>query len=341
MNIHQWKKQLRRFNKFSDLDERLKKEWNDNTLSNMHRFNKKSSIWATDYRYHGDNEKAAILVGASPCLEKDVLKLKERDENFVIICANSALRFLLKHDIRPEYCICLDSDHLDIPQHLDCDSTGITLLASSAVCEKALNDWKGPIYYMAYYSIDPKIRGKLRYRLGKRMMCGGNSISQALYVSTILWDCHTVIFVGNEFCFDINYYADKDAAKQEKIDTVVSVVDSMGRQRWTLGALYMYSTWIDRFCSQLTPPGIFIDTSFGLIGKDSPGIYKMDLSQALSIVKESFRMKKELNSRGIVQHEQLSELFPVKENVHDKSEVLRYNVHQQQAELLRVARGRV
>jgi len=280
-----------------------------------------------------------VLVGASPCLKDDVKYLKNLGDNFCIICANSSLRFLLSNGIRPDYCICLDSDDVDIPQHLDCDSKGITLLASSVVCKKALDNWKGEIYFMPYYSVPEKLRSKLRHRLGRSVFCGGNSMTQALYVASVVFGSKTVMFVANEYCFDAvkDYYADKTAAKQEPLNTIYPCVDYKGRERWTLPALYNYVIWTEKVCNDLTPPGFFIDTSYGLLGKDCRSIHVMPISEAVKKVKEAFEIKVRLNSAKNERQRKkiIKEITPKR----DKSEVQYYNVFEHRERLLQLARG--
>ena len=339
MNIHQWKGQIRRFNEAFAKHKIIHKQWNENTRANIKRFHHSNSIWNLEWKYYGGNEKAMILVGASPCLREDVHKLKEIDEHFCIVCANSSLKFLLKNGVKPDYVICLDSDHIDIPQHLDVNSEGITLLASTAVCPKALDNWKGPIYYMPYYSVNNKLKQRMRDRLGKGIPGGGNSMTQAFYVVSIIFGSKTVIFVANEYCFDDvkNYYADKKTAKQELLPTIYPVTDVKGRQRWTLPAHYNYVIWQEKVCNDLTPPGFFIDTSFGLLGKDCKNIHVMELSQAIKKVKRAFRTRDRLNAAKTDEEKTkiLTGLLPKNE----PSQVYNYNVFEHRERLLQLARS--
>jgi hypothetical protein len=339
MNIHQWKKQIRNFNKEFAKHKQIRKEWNRNVHANMERFHKSNSIWNLQFKYYGPDEKAMVLVGSSPCLRDDVHKLKDLDENFCIVCANSSLKFLLKNGIKPNYCICLDSDLVDIPQHLDCDNKDITLLASSSVCPEALNNWKGPIYYVPYYSIDNKYKPQLRARLGKAVCGGGNSITEAFYIVSVIFGSKTVIFVGNEYCFDDvkNYYADRKTAKQEKLTTIYPAIDVLGRERWTLPAHYNYVIWQEKVCSDLSPPGYFIDTSFGLLGKDCKAIHVMELSKAIKKVKWSFDVKKKLNSAKTEQ----KKMKIIKDIMGDyePSQVYRYNVQEHRERFLQLVRS--
>ena len=311
-------------------------QWNERTEENMPRFNKENSVWQLDFRYYGKDEKAMVLVGSSPCLKKDVEKLKDMDDNFIIVCANSSAKFLLKNGVRPDYVVCVDSDDIDIPQHLDIDED-IPLLASTVVCKQALDNWKGPIYFMPYYAVTKQLRRKLHRRLGKMVPSGGNCITSAFYVVSVIFGSKTVVFVGNEYCFDSvkDYYADNKTAKQEKLETIFPVTDVLGRDRWTLPAHHNYAIWTEKMCSDLLQ-GYFIDTSFGLLGKDCKNINTMDLSDAISRVKWSFDMKKKLNNS--TKKEKISMIKELR-GEDEQSEVYRYDVSKYRERVLQLARG--
>jgi len=339
MNFHQWKDQIKSFNSAFEKHTEVRDQWEENTIANMHRFKKENSIWALEWSYYKEKEKGMLLVGASPCLKRDVEKLKEIDENFCIVAANSSLKFLLKNGITPDYCLCLDSDKIDIPQHLDIDTDQVTLLASTAVDPGALDNWKGPIYYMPYYSVTKPLRKKLYRRLGKSVPGGGNSMTQAFYVVSIIFGSKTVIFVANEYCFDSrkDYYADKEAAKQEKLKILYPAVDVIGRKRWTLPAHYNYVIWQEKVCNDLCPPGFFIDTSFGLLGKDCKSIHIMDLLDAIKEVSKAFVTRDRLNSAKTDKARQ--KIIKEVRIEPEKSDVYRYNLHEQREKMLHFARS--
>jgi hypothetical protein len=322
------------------MNDALHQLWNKRTKDNLHRFNKKNSIWTLDWKYYRENEKAMVIVGASPSLLNDVGKLKELDDNFIILCANSSLKFLLKNNIKPHYVVCVDADGKDIPKHLDIeDSKDITLLASTVVCGEALDKWKGPIYYMPYYSIKKELRSKVRSRLGRAVPSGGNSITSAFYVASIIFGSRTVIFVGNEYCFDKvkQYYADPNAAKQEKLKTIFPVTDVLGRQRWTLPAHYNYAVWTQQMCDNLSPQGHFIDSSFGILGRDCKSIHVMYLDEAIKKVKWSFRMRDELNK--VKSKEEKSKIIERITGKHESNKVYRYNVSEHIGRILQLNRS--
>jgi len=334
MNIHQWRTHIKKFNEPFEDNKEIQKEWAVNAEQNIPRFNKENSIINLEFKYYMEQEKAIVLVGSSPCLKEDVKKLKELDDNFRIICANSALRYLLKHGVRPHYVISLDSDKIDIPQHLDCDSEGITLLASAITSPVALDKWKGPIFYMCYESkyIDKNVMRRMKRRLGPAHITGGNSMSTAFYIATGIMQAKTVIFVAHEYCFDKkDYYADKTAAKQEVIGTTVGVIDIKGRQRYTQSSLFSYAIWTEKAISDLSYAGFFIDTSYGIMGRNCKELKHMELSEAIDLVKKAFQTKNVLNKSKKTKKEILKELVP-----HEQSEVLRYDMHEQRERFLRL-----
>lgn len=340
MNYYQWRRQIKTFNSSFSKDDELHRQWNDNSLENIHRFNKENSIWNLEFKYYGKDEKAMVLVGSSPCLAKDVEKLKELDDNFIIVCANSVLKFLIEHGVRPHYVICVDADEVDIPKHLDIkDSKDITLLASTVVCKEALDKWKGQIYFLPYYAVRNSIGRKIRNRLGKGVPSGGNSITSAFYTVSIIFGSRTVIFVGNEYCFDKvrDYYADRNAAKQEKLKTIFPIKDVLGRDRWTLPAHYNYAMWTEKVCTDLSPKGYFIDTSFGLLGQDKSCIHVFELSDAIKRVKWSFEMKKKVNSARSKQARM--KIIDKIKGKDEPSQVYHYNVSEHRERLLQLARS--
>jgi hypothetical protein len=339
MNIHQWQNQVKKFNLDFDQDPSTREQWNENIKANLPRFKKELSIWNLEWLFY-KKEKAMVVVGASPSLKKDVEKLKKLDDRFCIICANSSLKYLINHGVIPDYCISIDSDDIDIPQHLDIDRDDVTLLASTVTCGEALDKWKGPIYYVPYYSVDKDIKAKVKRILGKGVPSGGNSMTEAMYIGTMIFGSRTLMFVGCEYCFDSvkDYYADDEASKQEKMLIRYPIVDVLGKDRWTQPAHFLYSQWTEKIAADLSPPGYFIDTSFGILGRDRGSVIKvMELSEAIAIVKRALDDAKRLNEAKTDKAKQkiLKELTPKDDN--DK--VHRYNLQEHRERILQFARS--
>jgi len=339
LNIHQWKGNIKRFNKEFGKNTEIRDQWKKHCAENMPRFKKENSLWQLEDKYLGTKEKAMVLVGAGPSLKDNIENLKDLDDNFCIVCANSSLKYLLRNGIVPTFCIALDSDDIDIPQHLDVDTDQVTLIASSSVAPVALDAWNGPIYYLPYYSVGKKLGIKMRRRLGRGVPGGGNSMTQAFVIVTILFGSRTVIFVGNEYCFDSKkkYYADQTLFKQETLRRLFPSTDVLGRERWTTPGHYNYVIWQEKACSDLSPPGFFIDTSFGLLGRDCDQIHIHTMSDAIKMVKTAFKQRDMVNAaKG--EKERIKIIKEILPDEPIKSDVYRYDVFEQRESMLRLAR---
>ena len=262
--------------------------WSENTRRNLPRIKKKDSMYSYTNLYGGDNEKAIVLVGASPSLKDDVEKLKELDDNFVIIAANSALKFLIKHGIKPEYVIAIDGDKTNLVDHLDCDNKDMTLITSNAVAPEIFDVWDGKVIWTPYYSIDKELKSKVRYRLGKKISIGGNAMTTAAIVAYSIFHANIIIFVGNECCYDEQYYVDKKSKWEDGDKMVFKVHDSKGRERYTNLPLHLYAQWLEKMAHEAKDCNM-IDASFGILGaEENSGFHNVELSDIIQQVKDSF-----------------------------------------------------
>lgn len=290
----QWKTLMRGFNESCILPT---KEWNHNTKVNLKRFHASNSIWKLCGSFLPPADKTAVVVGTSPCLNRDAEKLKECDDDFRIFCVNSSLKFLLKKGINPHFVVVLDSDEGDIYKHLDVDSKNLTLIASNIVSPKVLANWKGKIWYLPYYGMKKSLHQKVRNRLGKGIPVGGNAFGTTVSMVVQLFGSRIVILVGSECCYDKLYYPSKDIARENNaIPTEFFIKDINGKERVTTTALHTYKLWIERFAKETAPYIKIIDTSEGILGKrdEDSKIYIYELSEIIGKVKEAAKKKKEI-----------------------------------------------
>jgi hypothetical protein len=87
----------------------------------------------------------------------------------------------------------------------------------------------------------------------------------------------------------------------------------------------------------MSPPGYFIDTSFGLLGRDGDAIHVMELSKAIAMVKKSFMDRDRLNQAKTEEEKLrvLKEWIPKNE----PSKVYRYNLSEHRERMLQLARS--
>lgn len=292
MNDDQWKGVINFLNEKFDEHGLFRKAWSAQTEANLPLIKKENSLRAATEHMLLDKERAVVIVGASPRLKEDVEKLKALDENFVLVCANSAVKYLLDHGIRPDYVISIDADDVIAKRDLDFDSTGLTLITSNASSHDVIKAWKGKILWTPYYGIDKELRPKVRRLLGKVTPMGGNTFTSAVSIAYDIWDARIFIFVANEMCYDKQYYAHKKSKWERKNVHHFPIKDVSGRERYTNIPLFQYKIWLEKFVT-LVENCTVIDTSFGIFGTDCETITHMELEKAIPYVKDAFMMVKD------------------------------------------------
>lgn len=297
----QWRNSIEAFNNGCCVPEN---EWDDNTAANLHRLNKDNSVWNFERAFVSPNDKAVVIVGASPCLERDVETLKKcGKKDFAIFCVNSALKFLLAHDVKPDYVVALDSDDHDIHEHLDVDSKDLTLIASNVLSPRVLDDWKGKIWFFPYLGMpDKKLRPKVTRRLGKSIPVGGNTLNTTISMAVNIFGARILILVASECCYDKHYYVQKDIARNNNKVTEFYTVDVDGNRRVTTTALFTYKIWLEGMAAHIHPHIKIIDTSFGILGKrdDKSAIYVYPLEEIIAKVKQAANKKRRVNADPVL-----------------------------------------
>jgi hypothetical protein len=289
----QWKSAIKAFNDNASVPE---EEWEINTRANMDRLHKNNSVWTMKDKFLQPNDKAVIIVGTSPCLKRDVKKLKglNRDD-FCIVCVNSALKFIMDRGIIPDYVVAFDSDEEDVFAHLDVDSSGLTLIASNILAPKVLDAWKGEILYLPYFAVkDKKLKRQVRNRLGKMIPIGGNALCTFVATAIQVWGARIIILVGNECCYKKDYYPYKTIARNNPVAPEFNMKDINGNKRVTTTALYTYKLWLEQLAVAMSPAVKIIDTSEGLLGAGKSYIYTYELSEIISLVKDATKKKREI-----------------------------------------------
>jgi len=290
----QWESAIKGFNNYSCVPE---EEWEQNTEANMPRLHRSNSLWNLEGLFDPPKDKAVIVIGASPILNRDVAKLKGLDrEDFCIVCVNSALKLVMKAGVKPDFVICIDSDEEDIMQHLDVDSTGIQLITCNSISPKVLDAWKGPVWFFPYLSVSVQLRKKLKNRLGWTIPTGGNALGTMIAIAVKVFHARIIVLVASECCYTKDYYPSKNIPRNNKQPVEFYETDINGCKRLTTQALHTYKIWIERLAIEVHPVVKVIDTSEGLMGKrdEKSYIYTYELSEIINKIKEASDKKREL-----------------------------------------------
>lgn len=264
--------------------------WSECTRKNLPLIKKENSVLNYHDLYTGDNEKVMVIVGASPSLKKDIEHLKNLSDQYIIMVSNSAAKILIDNGIMPHYVISIDGDDIIARRDLNFDSSNMTLITTNASSHKVITRWKGKILWAACYAIDQSLKRKVRQLLGRRIPMGGNTSSFATSLAFEVFGARMFIFVGNEYCYDNQYYCHKRSKWEDKGVTHFRTQDVLGRERLTNIPLFQYKMWIEKMVDQLSFC-TFIDTSYGMLGTDSKKLQLMSLPDAIKFIDNSFAMK--------------------------------------------------
>ena len=239
----------------------LESKWYDNYSKN------KSSIQPAKQRNDG---RVAILVGASPGINKNYEVLKNIDDNFVIISSLPAAKFLVDNDIIPDFVFAVDAAYHNLDD-LDFDHSGTTLVTSPFVMPEILNAWTGKAE--TYLLGGGKgFNETIIEDWGKHDIGGGNVISAAYLWAYKYLQCRHFIVMGVSLCFYKDYYFDGRKKPNETPDEYngwYNAVDIYGEVVSTTPTLTMYKTWFETYVKHINEHGggSFINsTEDGILG---------------------------------------------------------------------------
>ena len=289
MNEYQFRNTVQFLNdKFEESNPR--EWWSEQTRRNLPLITKDKSAWNFIDLYTGENEKVIVIVGASPSLKDNIEYLKQLDDKYIIMVSNSAAKILLDNGIKPHYVISIDAADIIAKRDLDFDTSGMTLITSNASSNKVVKKWKGDIIWASCYAIESSLKPKVRRLLGRRVPMGGNTSSFATSLAYEVFGARMFIFVGNEYCYDEQYYCHRRSQWEKKSVTHFRCKDVLGRERFTNIPLYQYKMWIEKMITEV-PFCTFIDTSYGILGTDCEKLKIMDLPDAMRFIDSAFGAK--------------------------------------------------
>ena len=218
--------------------------------------------------------RITILVGGSPAIEKNWEALKDLEDDFILVCCTTSLRFLLDHDLKPDYCVLVDAGE-HIVHDFDCDTTGITLITSPFASPKALAAWDGDIKFYLLgggkeYNelIKEDWKGQADIDIG-----GGNVLSTAYLWAYKYLGCRHFIVCGMSLCWYDDYYLtgrEHGDAGQDSSAGKFFALDMNYKIANCTPVLWMYKTWLETYVKYAHKPeyaGSFINaTEDGILG---------------------------------------------------------------------------
>ena len=290
------------FGNKNDEEVGLPEIWRENGHKNIKWLDKnKDRIIGSIYDLPDFKDKAVIIVGASPVLNKSWEMLKDADDNFIIVATNSSAKYLVDRDIIPDYVIAIDGRAGEWTLDLGEKCKDVVGIFSACVCPQVLDDWPGKIMIVPYGVKDRSLKGKIERRWGKGIVSGGNSFNSVFAIFAFHTKAKIFLFAGNELSFKKQYYADRKSPNDEQAYFFTKNI--YGEKVRTFIPLFEYKVWLENIMAQLYPEYHFCNCSEGILGVDVDGellhfINHKPLDIAIAEVKEALSFQKEdLNTK--------------------------------------------
>ncbi len=282
-------------------------KWNDNLRENRELF--KTTGWATENLQGKHKGKTAIIMGASPAIQKQVETLRQlNDDNDFVLCGiSSNLEYLLNNGIKPKYIITVDGDvsQGEFFETIDMDKTkDIVLIANLFAYPPMLKKWKGPLYFLALQTADKKFERKQRKWFGLEngigsgfpsLMAQFNIIAAVAY---LIFECKILVFVGHELSFKdegAKYYVDREDLRDK--EERYPYGDIYGNIVHTTPSLLAVKFPLEGFLEVLSKAGWFFNcTEAGIFGitkrfldRHVPWIHQLTLKNGIAQARHIMR----------------------------------------------------
>lgn len=290
--------------------------------------NLKHIVEATPINYFKNEfkNKPAIVVSAGPSLEKNVHKLKEVQNNFIIITGARSLSTLIKNHIIPDFICMIDPGDINYRFIEDYLEHKIPLIFYEYTSYKAMNLHKGnKILFSGSFLTDCI----LEYNVEN--LPSGGSVAHNCTSFAAHMGCNPITFIGQDFAYTgEKFHADSSAFKEDnKVDNkidFIEVEDVFGDLVKTDQKLNLYKTNMEDIIKNYKDI-TFINSTEG--GSNMKGTIVQPLNKTIEEYgKEKIEKKKIksiLNHPPIVKKEKiikyLEESQKVLKEIYKKSEI--------------------
>ncbi|MGN0438107.1 MAG: motility associated factor glycosyltransferase family protein [Lachnospiraceae bacterium] len=222
----------------------------------------------------------AIIVSAGPSLEKNIEQLKYAKNKAIILCVDSAVKFLLNNDIVPDFLVCVDPKK---PlNRFDNRMKDIPMVCSPDMNYKVLDLLEGCKVIFASGDNDyiSEFYSKADHKL-ERLRSGG-SVATFTFSLCRYWGFRTIILVGQDLALTNKqmYAGGNQLLNHEKKEELIPVEDINGDIIYSPRDYYLYLQWFEqeiRIHNELT----VIDSTEG--GAKISGTKILPLSESLKM----------------------------------------------------------
>ncbi|PKQ75052.1 motility accessory factor Maf-2 [Aeromonas sobria] len=198
-------------------------------------------------------DKQALVVASGPTLQHNLAtlqaQLQSRRQDYLLISVDTALAFLLRHDILPDIVVTIDEaihgDRLPAAQ-----SAQTTLVYYPMVPTETLLAWQGP--RKSAYSRSPMYK-QLQQAIPKGVLHSGGSVIHPAMDLAVQMGCRQVILLGTDFAFpgELTHSGWADGALGPRANQALSwTLDGHGRRVKTNPNFSAYRIELERYIAR-------------------------------------------------------------------------------------------
>jgi hypothetical protein len=251
--------------------------WEENFQSNRNRILRNPGVSVLMDKF---GDLPAVLVGASPSLDKNLKYLDYAADRSVLTACDAVLKPLVDRGIRPSFVVNLDPQESVLKFFTGVDTRDLVLVAPTIAHPKLLDLWKGEIVFYNKYAPDIPILVRIAKQFEKigYLIPGGTVLSVAFDLVFRI-GCNPIIFTGQDLSFpggqshssDTVYGSERTEAVLDSMgEDVVYHRDIFGRELPTLKSMYVTKQWLEwAFSSwkRTVPPKIYNCTEGGILSE--------------------------------------------------------------------------
>lgn len=291
--------------------DRYVKLWLANAKENKKLF--QGCGWACGELQDACKGKTAILLGASPAIrdQVEILKNMQYDPDFVFIGISSGLEFLIKNGIKPRFMFVADADPAMVRfwANIDMEATkDITLISNLCTTPRLLEQWQGPIRFVAIYSAEKPVNRFITKKYRPLNSTGtwfpglSSQYNTAAAFAFLVLRTSILIFVGLELGFvdqEVTYYADREDYKDKWIRKPhLNIYGDIAYTNYSLIALKLS---LEDYLAKMSGEGWFFNcTEAGIFGisvdwerkhgtANLPWIYQLTLKNGIAQARSIMR----------------------------------------------------
>lgn len=276
---------VKRFSISPKLQQLMQKNFEDNLHFTMH----SPGIIQLFNKFEN---KPIVLVSAGPSLVNDIEHLKKVQDNVLIICVSTALKLLLKNNIKPDIVAIADSKKIMLNHFEEYLDEQIPLLFVPTASNSVLKNYKGP--KIVALQNDYRLCKMVSDKVDKGSVDVGESVATLILDVGIKLGGDPIIFVGQDLAFSDGHSHAAGIEKRLKVEKDFSTVENVKDEIVsTSSVLLWFKDWIEKRIEK-TPNRTYINASQS--GARITGTTEMRLENAVEKYCKDKLSKVNLNS---------------------------------------------